>query len=68
MFNLRPVGKYFIQVCRTTPCWLRGSEKILKIAKELTNTENGLMSEDKLFTVVEVECLRSLLQCTNGTN
>ena len=31
MFNLSPVGKYFIQICRTTPCWLRGSDMLTKI-------------------------------------
>ena len=30
MFNLKPVGKYFLQVCKTTPCWLRGSDDVLK--------------------------------------
>ena len=57
MFNLEPIGKYFIQICRTTPCWLRGSDKITNIAKKITGCEIGSTSEDKLFTVVEVECL-----------
>ena len=36
MFNLEPVGKNFIQICRTTPCWLRGSNKLLEVAKGFT--------------------------------
>ena len=35
MFNLKPVGKNFIQICRTTPCWLRGSNKLTHIAKKI---------------------------------
>lgn len=58
MFNMKPVGKYFIQVCRTTPCWLRGSENILKAAlKEIGVKSVGEVSEDGLFSVVEVECM-----------
>ena len=57
MFNLATVGKYFIQICRTTPCWLRGSDKLTKIAKEQTGCSVGETSKDNLFTVVEVECL-----------
>ena len=41
MFNLKPVGKNFIQICRTTPCWLRGSNKLLNIAKKVTGCELG---------------------------
>jgi len=57
MFNLKPVGKNFIQICRTTPCWLRGSNKLLDIAKKVTGCELGETSQDKKFTLVEVECL-----------
>ena len=57
MFNLEPIGKYFIQICRTTPCWLRGSNKLTKVAKEQTGCNIGTTSKDNLFTVVEVECL-----------
>ena len=57
MFNLQPVAKNFIQVCRTTPCWLRGSNNLVKIAKEVTGCDIGETSEDKIFTLVEVECL-----------
>ena len=57
MFNLKPIGKNYIQICRTTPCWLRGSSKLLNIAKEVTGCSLGETSKDKKFTVVEVECL-----------
>ena len=57
MFNLKPIGKNYIQICRTTPCWLRGSDKLLNIAKEVTGCSLGETSKDKNFTVVEVECL-----------
>ena len=57
MFNLQPIGENFIQICRTTPCWLRGSNKLLKIAKEETGCNLGDTSEDNKFTLVEVECL-----------
>ena len=57
MFNLEPIGKNYVQICRTTPCWLRGSNKLTKIAEEETGCFLGETSEDKKFTVVEVECL-----------
>ena len=57
MFNLEPVGKYFIQICRTTPCWLRGSDELSEVAKKVTGCSIGQTSEDKKFTFVEVECL-----------
>ncbi len=57
MFNLEPVGKNFIQLCRTTPCWLRGSDDLRDVAKEVTGCALGQTSDDGVFTVVEVECL-----------
>ena len=57
MFNLEPVGEHFIQLCRTTPCWLRGSDDLRAAAKEVTGCGLGETSEDGKFTVVEVECL-----------
>ena len=57
MFNLKPIGKNFIQICKTTPCWLRGSDNLLKIAKEITECDIGTTSKNNLFTLVEVECL-----------
>ena len=63
MFNLEPVGKKFIQICRTTPCWLRGSDKLTKIATKLTGCKLGETSKDNIYTVVEVECLGA---CSNA--
>ncbi|MDC0861106.1 NAD(P)H-dependent oxidoreductase subunit E [Alphaproteobacteria bacterium] len=63
MFNLKPVGKNLIQICRTSPCWLRGSNKITKTICSETNCDINHTSEDGLFTVVEVECLGA---CSNG--
>jgi len=57
MFNLEPVGKYFIQLCRTTPCWLRGSESLKETAEDITGCKLGETSSDGLFTLIEVECL-----------
>jgi NADH-quinone oxidoreductase subunit E len=57
MYNTRPVGKYHIQVCGTTPCWLRGADEIMKSCEKYTNTKCGKTSEDNLFTISEVECL-----------
>ena len=57
MYNLSPVGKYFIQLCRTTPCWLRGSESLKETAEDITGCKLGETSSDGLFTLIEVECL-----------
>ena len=63
MFNLKPVGKNLIQICRTSPCWLRGSNKITNTICKETKCEINDTSEDNKFTVVEVECLGA---CSNG--
>lgn len=57
MFNLKPVGKYHIQLCGTTPCWLMGADKIMKACEENAKTKCSETSEDGLFTISEVECL-----------
>ena len=57
MFNFEPVGKNFVQICRTTPCWLRGSNRLLEVAKKVTGCNVGETSKDNKFTLVEVECL-----------
>ena len=57
MFNLAPVGRHLVQVCTTTPCWLRGSDEVLAACRESLGVEVGGTSEDGLFTLVEVECL-----------
>jgi NADH-quinone oxidoreductase subunit E len=57
MFNLKPVGRYHIQLCGTTPCWLMGSDEIMKACQESAQTKCGETSDDNLFTISEVECL-----------
>lgn len=57
MFNLKPVGRYFVQVCRTTPCWLRGADELTETCRRKFGTEAGEVTEDGNFTFVEVECL-----------
>lgn len=57
MFNLEPVGKYLIQVCRTTPCWLRGSDELTKTCLEKLQVGMKEVTDDGLFSVMEVECL-----------
>ena len=57
MFNTAPVGRHLVQLCRTTPCWLRGSEDILAACKETLGIGLGETTGDGLFTLVEVECL-----------
>jgi NADH-quinone oxidoreductase subunit E len=63
MFNLKPVGKHHIQVCGTTPCWLRGAEDIMKACEKHAETKCGETSKDGLFTISEVECLGA---CVNA--
>ena len=63
MFNLKPIGKNFIQICTTTSCWLRGSDDILKLCKKHLNIENNQTTKDGLFTLKEVECLGA---CVNA--
>src|SRR5437870_10101164 len=58
MYHRHPVGKYFIQVCTTSPCAVCGAEEVLKAFLLHTGTgELGLTSPDGRFTVIEVECL-----------
>ena len=57
MFYTKPVGKYHIQVCGTTPCWLRGSHEVLKDFEELANVKCGHTNDNGNFTITEVECL-----------
>ncbi len=57
MFHDRPVGRYLVQVCRTTPCWLRGSDEVLAGACEELGIAPGETTPDGRFTLIEVECL-----------
>jgi len=57
MYNLAPVGKYFIQVCTTTPCLLRGADKIVKLCKENISLNENELSKKGNCSWMEVECL-----------
>ena len=57
MYNLSPVGKYFIQVCTTTPCLIRGADKIIKACKEKISQNENEISNKGSCSWVEVECL-----------
>ena len=57
MYNLTPVGKHFIQVCTTTPCLLRGADKIVKLCKENISPNENEISKKGNCSWVEVECL-----------
>ena len=64
MFNKRPIGRYHLQVCTTTPCWLRGSDEVVSTCKRETGINHfGETSADGLFTLTEVECLGA---CANA--
>ena len=56
MYNLKPVGKHVIEVCTTTPCWLRGSDDIVNACKEELGIGFGETTKDGEFTLMEVEC------------
>jgi NADH-quinone oxidoreductase subunit E len=59
MFNLRPVGKCVIEVCRTGPCWLMGAEDIVRYIEKKLNIKEGETTADGMFTLKTVECLAS---------
>ena len=63
MFNLSPVGKYFIQVCTTTPCMIRGAKEIVNICKKNISQNQNELSKNKLCSWIEVECLGA---CVNS--
>ena len=63
MYNLSPVGKHFVQVCTTTPCLIRGADKIVKICKEKISKNPSELSENGLCSWTEVECLGA---CVNA--
>ena len=62
MFNLSPVGKYFVQLCGTTPCWLRGADDLKAVCRRQIG-ERGEISEDGKLSWIEVECLGA---CVNA--
>lgn len=58
MFNTKPIGKVHLQVCGTTPCWLRGSDEVFRACKDAGHLKGyGDTSADGMFTLTEVECL-----------
>jgi NADH-quinone oxidoreductase E subunit len=63
MFNLKPVGKHHIQVCRTTPCWLRGADDLTATCKKKLGIGLKERTADGMFSLVEVECLGA---CVNA--
>ena len=63
MYNLSPVGKYFVQVCTTTPCMIRGANKLVEACKEKISENQNEISKDGNCSWVEVECLGA---CVNA--
>ncbi len=63
MYNLEPVGEHVIQVCTTTPCWLRGSDAIVDACQHRLGIGLGETTQDGKFTLREVECLGA---CVNA--
>ncbi len=63
MYNLSPVGKYFVQVCTTTPCMIRGANKLVEACKEKISENENELSHDKSCSWMEVECLGA---CVNA--
>src|ERR1700735_4443507 len=64
MFNTKPIGRFHLQLCTTTPCWLRGSDDVVAACRKVTGIHGwGETSEDGLFTMTEVECLGA---CVNA--
>jgi len=63
MFNLQPVGRYFLQICTTTPCWLRGSDEVVRACERKLGIRMGETTPDGKFTMREVECLGA---CVNA--
>jgi NADH dehydrogenase (ubiquinone) flavoprotein 2 len=63
MYNMEPVGKNLVQICTTTPCWLCGSDDIVKESKKKLGIGMGETTQDGKFTLMEVECLGA---CVNA--
>ena len=63
MYNLKPVGKYFLQACTTTPCMLRGSDDMMRCIKDRLNISSGETTACGTFSLLEVECLGA---CVNA--
>lgn len=68
MYNLKPVGKCQLEVCRTSSCWVRGAEDIVNYLEKKLGVKEGETTADGMFTIKTVECLGScgtapMLQC-----
>ena len=63
MYNLSPVGKYFVQICTTSPCLIRGADKLVKVCKEKISPNERELSKNKKCSWMEVECLGA---CVNA--
>ena len=63
MYNLAPVGRYFFQVCTTTPCMLRGAYDLVKVCKKKISENENQLSDDEKTSWLEVECLGA---CVNA--
>ena len=63
MYNLKPIGKWHLQLCGTTPCWLRGSDDILKAIFDILKLKPNETSKNGEFTLTPVECLGA---CVNA--
>ena len=63
MFYTQPIGKHLVQVCRTTPCWLRGAAGLTDTCRDKLGIGLGETTEDGQFTLIEVECLGA---CSNA--
>ncbi len=63
MYNLSPVGKYFVQVCTTSPCLLRGANELVKVCQKKISKNQNTMSSNGLCSWMEVECLGA---CVNA--
>jgi len=57
MYKLKPVGKYHLQLCRTTPCWLRGAGDMRDVVREKLGISHDEVTDDGKFSLEEVECL-----------
>lgn len=62
MFNLEPVGEHFVQLCGTTPCWLRGADSLKEVCRKVIGDQNAVTGDGKL-SWLEVECLGA---CVNA--
>jgi NADH-quinone oxidoreductase subunit E len=63
MFNMKPIGRFHLQLCGTTPCMLRGSDDVMRACRDAAHVTVGQTSEDGLFSLTEVECLGA---CVNA--